>query len=148
MSAAGRAAIAQVPLGAGTHRILDEAFASDTVQRYLDAMAKGDWPTLAATLDPDVERVGPYGDNFSGRASYAGFLEEIITSLSGYELVVSAMIADGARVAVELNETVDDGDARLRTDETVVFDVRDGLIAKVAVYLQKSQRLVAGAGTA
>ena len=36
----------------------------------------------------------------------------------------STSIADGNRVAVELNETVDDGDARLRTDETVVFDVR------------------------
>ena len=41
--------------------------------------------------------------------------------------MVVELIADGNRVAVELNETVDDGDARLHTDETVVFDVRDGL---------------------
>ena len=50
------------------------------------------------------------------------------------------MIADGARVAVELSETVDDGDARLHTDETIVFDVAGGLIARVAVYLQTSER--------
>ena len=50
------------------------------------------------------------------------------------------MIADGGRVAVELSETVDDGDAPLHTDETVVFDVADGLITRVAVYLPTSER--------
>ncbi len=142
MSAAGLAAIGDVPLGLGTHRILDEAFASDVVQRYLDAMATGDWVVLAGTLAPDVERLGPYGDNVSGRDAYAAFLEDIIGTLSGYELAIVAMIVDGGRVAVELNETVDDGDAKLHTDETVVFDVRDGLITRVAVYLQKSERRV------
>ena len=140
MSAAGRAAIAEVPLGAGSHRILAAAFARDVVQRYLDAMAAADWPALAATLALDVERIGPYHDNVHGRAAYAEFLENTIGSLAGYELVVVDMIVDGGRVAVELNETVDDGDDRLRTDETVVFDVVDGSIARVAVYLQTSAR--------
>jgi ketosteroid isomerase-like protein len=140
MSAAGRAAIAEVPLGPGAHRLLDQAFALDVVTRYLDAMAAGDWDSLAATLAPDVERIGPYGDDFHGRAAYAAFLAEIIGSLSGYSLVADDLIADGDRVAVQLHETVDDGDARLRTDETVVFDVAGGLIVKVAVYLRKSER--------
>ncbi len=141
MSAAGRAAIAAAPLGPGAHRILDEAFAREVVTRYLDAMAASDWDTLAATLAPDVERIGPYGDDFHGRDAYAGFLAGIIGSLSGYALVVVDTIADGNRVAVELHETVDDGDARLRTDETVVFDIAGGLIVKVAVYLRKSVRV-------
>jgi hypothetical protein len=50
------------------------------------------------------------------------------------------MIADGNRIAVELSETVDDAGARLHTDETVVFDVADGCIVRVAVYLQTSER--------
>ncbi|HUI49182.1 MAG TPA: nuclear transport factor 2 family protein, partial [Acidimicrobiia bacterium] len=54
--------------------------------------------------------------------------------------VIRDMIVDGNRVAVELSETVDDDDARLHTDETVVFDVRDGLISRVAVYLRASER--------
>jgi len=140
MSPAGLAAIADVPLGPGARRLLDEAFARDVVQRYLTGLGAGDWDAVAASLAPDVERVGPYGDNFCGRTEYATFLETTVSSLSGYELVVVDLIADGNRVAVELNETVDDGDARLHTDETVVFDVRDGLIARVAVYLQKSDR--------
>jgi ketosteroid isomerase-like protein len=140
MSATGIARIAEVPLGPGARRMLDEAFARDVVQRYLDGLAAADWDAVAASLAPDVERVGPYRDTVSGRERYAEFLQNTISALSGYVLVVADMIADGNRVAVELSETVDDGDARLHTDETVVFDVADGLISRVAVYLQTSER--------
>lgn len=140
MSAAGIARIAEVPLGLGARRMLDEAFARDVVQRYLDGLAAADWKAVTASLAPDVERVGPYRDAVSGRERYAQFLQNTISALSGYVLVVADLIADGNRVAVELSETVDDGDARLHTDETVVFDVADGLISRVAVYLQTSER--------
>ncbi len=140
MSAAGRALIADVPLGPGAHKILDAAFARDVVQRYLDGLTAGDWESVAATLAPDVERIGPYRDTFRGRAAYSEFLKATVTSLSGYELVVGDMIVDGNHVAVELRETVDDGDARLYTDETVLFGVAGGLITRVAVYLQTSER--------
>jgi len=140
MSAAGIAKIPEVPLGPGARRMLDEAFARDVVQRYLDGLGSGDWDAVAAALASDVERIGPYRDVVHGRAEYADFLRSTVSALSGYELVVAGTIADGNRVAVELSETVDDGEARLHTDETVVFDVRDGLIARVAVYLQTSER--------
>ncbi len=140
MSGAGLAQIAHVPLGPGARRLLDEAFARDVVQRYLDGLAAADWDKLTACLAPDVERIGPYRDGFRGQAEYAEFLQNTISALSGYELVIAGMIADGNRVAVELSETVDDGDGRLHTDETVLFDVTDGLISRVAVYLQTSER--------
>jgi limonene-1,2-epoxide hydrolase len=144
MSGAGLAQIAHVPLGPGARRILDEAFARDVVQRYLDGLGSADWDAVAATLAADIERIGPYRDVFHGRTEYTAFLRATISALSGYELAVAGVIADGNRVAVELSETVDDGDARLHTDETVVFDVRDGLIARVAVYLQTSERRAPG----
>jgi limonene-1,2-epoxide hydrolase len=140
MSDAGRAAIAEVPLGPGARRLLDAAFAQEVVQRYLDGLAAHDWPAVTASLAPDVERFGPYNDDFRGRDEYAEFLERTISSLTGYELVVDRVLADGGRVAVELSETVDDGDERLHTDETVVFDVAGGCITRVAVYLQTSER--------
>jgi limonene-1,2-epoxide hydrolase len=144
MSDAGRAAIADVPLGPGARRLLEEALARDVVARYLAGLAAHDWDAVAATLDRDVERRGPYGDGYRGRMPYAAFLNATISALGGYELVVKRMIADGGRVAVELSETVDDGDGRLQTDETVVFDVTNGYIRRVAVYLQTSQRLPGG----
>ena len=55
---------------------------------------------------------------------YAEFLRDDDHRLSvGLRARGRRLIVDGNRVAVELNETVDDGDARLHTDETVVFDV-------------------------
>jgi limonene-1,2-epoxide hydrolase len=140
MSDAGRAAIVEVPLGPGVHRLLDEAFAREVVQRYLAGLAANDWAAVAASLAPEVERLGPYNDDFHGRDEYAAFLEQTVSALEGYELVVDRMIVDGARVAVELSETVDAGNERLHTDETVVFDVAGGHIVRVAVYLQTSER--------
>ena len=84
--------------------------------------------------------MGPYRDEYRGRDEYVAFLRSTLTALSGYELVVARVLADGGTVAVELSETVDDGDDRLHTDETVVFDVTDGVITHVAVYLQTSER--------
>jgi len=144
MSAAGRAAIADVPLPPGARRVLDEASARETVQRYLDGLAAGDWAAVAASLAAGVERRGPYGDDIRGRDAYASFLERTIGALSGYELAVARMIVDGGQVSVELSETVDDGAARLRTDESVVFDVAAGAITRVAVYLRASERREAG----
>jgi ketosteroid isomerase-like protein len=140
MSAAGIAAIAQVPLDDGARAILAAALGPGAVVHdYLAAMAAGDWDALTATLAPDVHRVGPYGDVHDGRDAYATFLRETITSLSGYALVVTRVLASGSTITVELHETVDDDGKRLQTDEAVVFDIAGGLITRVAVYLQTSR---------
>jgi limonene-1,2-epoxide hydrolase len=138
MSPTGLALAAEVPLSASGKRLLDEALARDIVRAYLFALAAHDWPALAATLAPGVHRIGPYGDVFDGRDAYAGFLATTLAALSGYELDVHRTIVNGSTVAVELAETVDDVGGRLRTEEVVVFDVVNGLIERVAVYLQQS----------
>jgi Domain of unknown function (DUF4202)/SnoaL-like domain len=141
MSADGRALISEVPLSPAGRRVLDEAIALDVVRRYCFALAAHDWDLLSETLAPDVHRIGPYRDVYDGRETYTSFLASTLTALSGYELEVDRMIANRNVVAVELRETVDDEGARLATDETVVFDVANGLIVRVAVYLQTSERL-------
>jgi hypothetical protein len=140
MSERGRALIADLPLSPAGRRVLDEALALDVVRRYCFALGAHDWELLAATLAPDVHRIGPYRDVYDGREAYASFLASTLAALSGYELEVDRMIANGGTVAVELRETVDDDGARLATDESVLFDVADGLIVRVAVYLQTSER--------
>jgi hypothetical protein len=112
------------------------------VERYLAALGGQDWDALAACLHADVERIGPYNDVYRGRDPYAAFLAATLRSLSGYELVVSRLIAGRASVVAELSETVDTPSGRRRTDEAVVFDVdSSGLICRVAVYLRKSVQL-------
>jgi limonene-1,2-epoxide hydrolase len=142
MSAEGIAAIARLPLDEATRTVLADAVGpAATVRRYLDGLAEGDWEAVASTLADDVERIGPYRDVVRGRDAYTEFLRSTITALPGYELGVARLGTAGAVVVVELHETVDAGDGRLRTHEAVVFDVRDGLVARVAVYVQASQRL-------
>ena len=137
--------IADVPLGPGAHRILDEAFATRR-RGALPRRARGGrletrWrppshPTSSAWARTATSTADATGTSSSSRDRSA--------RCPGYELVIVDVVADGNRVAVELNETVDDGDARLHTDETVVFDVAGGLITRVAVYLQTSERLERG----
>ena len=140
MSEAGRAAIAGVPLDAAASAVLTAALAKDVVERYLAGLAAHDWSAVAATLAPDVYRMGPYRDEYRGREQYTGFLAGAIGSLGGYRLDVDRVLGTGPVVTVELRETVDDGDARLETCEAVVFDTAGGLITGVAVYLQTSER--------
>ena len=139
MSDAGRSAIADVPLDAPARELLDGALARDVVERYLAGLAAHDWSAVAATLAPDVERMGPYRDVYRGRDEYAAFLADTIGALGGYQLDVDRVHVAGPVVTVELRETVDDGGARLETCEAVVFDTESGHITKVAVYLQTSE---------
>jgi limonene-1,2-epoxide hydrolase len=141
MSSRGIAAIADVPLDPVARALLDGALATDVVRRYLDGLRDHDWSVVRSTLSSTIERIGPYRDVFRGRDEYAAFLERTIASLPGYELVVDRIVATGGTVLAELNETVDDDGARLRTHEAVVFDVHAGEIARVAVYLQSSERI-------
>jgi ketosteroid isomerase-like protein len=144
MSEAGLAAIADVPLDAAAGAVLTGALAKDVVERYLGGLAAHDWSAVAATLAPDVQRMGPYRDAYRGRDEYTKFLAATVGSLGGYELEVDRVHVSGTVVTVELRETVDDGDARLETCEAVVFDTAGGLISGVAVYLQTSERHPAG----
>jgi len=141
MSAAARTAIAELPLDPAAREALSVTLARDVVERYLAGLADHDWDAVASTLAPDVHRMGPYQDAYDGRAPYAAFLAEMIGALGGYQLDVDRVHVAGATVAVELRETVDDGDARLETSEAVVFETDAGLISRVAVYLQTSERL-------
>jgi ketosteroid isomerase-like protein len=140
MSPAGLAAIGDVPLDQSAIAVLTTAFAHDVVERYLEGLAANDWSAVTATLAPDIVRMGPYRDEYRGRDTYATFLADTIRALGGYQLDVDRVLASGSVVTVELRETVDDSDARLETAEVVVFDTADGLITRVAVYLQTSER--------
>jgi hypothetical protein len=140
MSDSGRGAIAEVPLDELARSILAGALGRDAVERYLGALGAHDWVALGQALAPAVERMGPYRDAYRGREAYAKFLADTLGSLSGYQLDVDRMHVDGGVVTVELRETVDDGAARLETSEAVVFDTADGLITRVAVYVQTSER--------
>jgi uncharacterized protein (TIGR02246 family) len=108
------------------------------VEAYLAAVAAQDWAAFAACLAPDVERIGPYGDNYRGRDEYVAFLRDLMPKLPGYRMDVDRVAyLPGGRLAVaELSETVEVDGKPLRTPEALVFDLDgDGRVARVAIYL-------------
>jgi ketosteroid isomerase-like protein len=110
------------------------------VRRYLDTMVAGDWEGLARCLDPDIVRLGPYGDDYRGVDAYVPFLRATLESLEGYVMRVDRIVAVGAEVVLaELSETVTIDGQRLETPEALVFDLApDGRIARVAIFLRRS----------
>ncbi len=113
----------------------------EIVRRYLAALGAQDWGALAACVAVDVERIGPYGDVYRGRAPYVDFLREIVGSLEGYVLHVERLVETDATVVAELHETIATPEGRRRTHEAVVFDVDGEGIRRVAVYLRKAEVL-------
>jgi ketosteroid isomerase-like protein len=103
-------------------------------------MVARDWVGVAACLAPDVERLGPYGDDYHGVAEYVPFLQRTLESLDGYVMRVDRVSEVGTGVVVaELSETVTIDGARLETPEALVFDLApDGRIARVAIFLRRS----------
>jgi ketosteroid isomerase-like protein len=111
-----------------------------TVRRYLDSMVVGDWDALTECLAPDVERLGPYGDDYRGVDAYVPFLRATIGALEGYAMRVDRVVATDEHVVVaELSETVTMNGTRLETPEALVFDLdARGRIARVAIFLRRS----------
>jgi len=103
------------------------------VERFLDRMVAHDWDGMAACVADDVERVGPFGDVYRGRADYVAFISGLLPTLGGYAMKVDRVVEAGRVAVAELTETVDGVD----TPEALVFDLDDeGLIARIGIYIQ------------
>src|SRR5262249_1079768 len=111
--------------------------ASDrVVERYLAAITAHDWDALAATLNADVVRNGPYRDVYRGRDDYVAFLRELMPSLPGYSMEVSRVTYSGSDAFVELSETATVDGEPMRTEESLVFHIDgDGTIDTVDVFI-------------
>jgi len=108
------------------------------VERYLDHIVAHDWEAVSACLAEDVVRVGPFGDTYTPRDAYVGFLAGLMPSLPGYSMRIDRVVHAGRVSVVELTETVDFGGGPHETPEALVFDLDgDGRIAHIAIYIQR-----------
>ena len=113
------------------------------VERYLDAIIGHNWDSLAACLaDDGFVRVGPWGDEYTGKAEYVAFIADLMPRLPGYEMRVDRVTysADQRIAVVELTETVDVDGRRHATPEALVFDLDGGpenrRIRRIQVFVQ------------
>jgi len=109
------------------------------VHRYLEALVHQDWNEVRDTLAPDVVRLGPYNDDYTDRDAYIKFLEQTFAWMQDYSMDIARVWGTADRACAELAETVTIDGTRLRTDEAIVFEVHDGQIARVQVFLRQSR---------
>lgn len=110
---------------------------TETVARYLDAVAHQDWDAFSSCLAPGVVRVGPFGDTYSPREPYVSYLRELMPALAGYAMAVHRILAAGDSVVAQLSETVDGA----VTPEALVFDFdEEGRITRVEIFIQTPRR--------
>jgi ketosteroid isomerase-like protein len=109
------------------------------VERYLEAIIRYDWETLAGCLvDDGFERVGPWGDAYPHKAEYVAFISDLMPKLPGYEMRVDRVTysADGRLAVGELSETVEVDGRPHRTPEALVFDLDGDRIRRIQVFTQ------------
>ncbi len=112
--------------------------AESVIRRYLDCMVAHDWETMAECLDPDVVRVGPFGDTYSQRAPYVDFLASLLPTLISYNLTVSRVLSSGSLVIVELTESMELNGSMDVTREVLLFETNDGnLITRIDIFIQR-----------
>jgi limonene-1,2-epoxide hydrolase len=108
------------------------------VERFLAAMVAHDWDAMAACVADDIVRVGPYGDEYRGRAEYVKFISELLPTLAGYSMRVDRItpVGDGARVLTELSETVELDGSPIETPEALLFEIDGDMITSIDIYMK------------
>ena len=111
------------------------------VEAYLTAVATQDWPALAAAVTDDIVRIGPFGDVYTGRDAYVGFLSALMPTLPGYSMDIARVtyVDNRARAVAELSETVEIDGSPLVTPEVLLFDLTaDGRIERVEIFTRRA----------
>jgi hypothetical protein len=113
---------------------------SAVVESYLDAIVGHDWDALRAAVTDDIVRVGPFGDTFTGRDDYVGFISSLMPTLPGYGMDVSSVtyVDGGSRAVVELAETVEVDGAPTITREVLVLELTGEQISRIDIYIQRA----------
>lgn len=110
----------------------------NVVERYLAAIAGHDWDALRACVADDVVRVGPFGDTYTGRDGYVGFLAGLMPTLVDYSMDVHRVVEAGPVALAELTETMTWDGERVSTPEALVFDVGpDDRIRRIGIYIRR-----------
>jgi hypothetical protein len=107
------------------------------VERYLAAIVAFDWLELERCLDPEVVRIGPFGDTYAGRDAYVAFLTGLMPTLVDYQMEVHRVVDAGRVVTAELTETMTWDGERVVTHEALVFDLSENdRIRRITIYIQ------------
>jgi hypothetical protein len=121
--------------------LIQGAASTGPIERLLDRLTAGDWARYRASLSPDVERIGPYGDHMIGRDRYVDTMAGPLKDGRGTTWDVHQIVyaSDGqtgfAQVTANLGPGL--GMPFERFDQVLAFTMdADGLICRIEVFWQ------------
>ena len=110
-----------------------------TVARYMDAYDRGDYDAVLETLADGVEWIVPGAFHLTGRDAFRREMDNP-AFVHPPDITVSRLVADGDVVVAEGRVRTQRRDgATMHLVFCDVFDLRDGLIARLTSYLMETK---------
>ena len=121
----------------------------EIVRRAIDAYNRRDVDTLQALGHPDIEidwsaSVGPHPQIYRGQEEAADFYNNLFDLFERIHLIPGRFIESGDAVVVPYSSEVRGRDGiQTVARSTLVYEVRDGRIARVRLYQETAEALEA-----
>ncbi len=123
--------------------------ATDIVEHFFSHLTAREWNELGTILDQEVLRIGPFGDQLTGRQVYLDFLRAIVPTDYGNDVRRIISTPDGLFAFATVTEHLRYGEEEYHLDEAYSFDFgEDGLICRVEIFWQTPQNDPGGFGSA
>ena len=123
--------------------------ATDIVERFFSHLTAREWDDLGTILDQEVLRIGPFGDQLTGRQVYLDFLRATVPSDYGNDVLRVISAPDGRFAFAKVTEHLRYGEVEFHLDEAYSFDIgEDGFICRIEIYWQTPQIDPGGFGSA
>jgi SnoaL-like protein len=120
-----------------------------TVERFFAWLTAHEWDNLATILSETVLRVGPFGDQLSGRERYLDFLRGTVPPDYRNDVARIVGAPDDSTAFAKVTEHLRYGERELHLEEAYSFDIdHDGRICRVEIYWQTPRDDPGGFGSA
>ncbi len=109
----------------------------ETIRPFFERLSARDWRALSEVLAPDVVRVGPFGDEVTGREPYLDLLARSVPEGYGNDVHRITYAAGGRSGFARVTEHLAYPDREFHLEEAYAFELDPaGLICRVEVFWQ------------
>ncbi len=122
--------------------------ATGIVERFFSYLTAREWNDLGTILDQGILRIGPFGDQLTGRQAYLDFLRGTVPADYRNDILRIISTPDGLFAFAKVTEHLRYGEEAFHLDEAYSFDIgQDGFFCRVEIYWQTPQNDPSGFGS-
>jgi hypothetical protein len=123
--------------------------AGRVIEQFFVSLTARDWEALGRVLAPQVERIGPFGDQVVGRDRYLDLLMRTVPSEYRNDVLRITSSPDGRSGFARVTEHLQYPHQELHLEETYCFDLdQTGLLSRIEIFWQTPESDPGGFGSA